>query len=317
MSNPTNIKYPKVIKKTIEDIKSINKKLNDDNDLAVAIEAKTIATNNKSDIDNLKAQQQENVNKFNNILAIANEGNERSKVNTQRLDSVQGKAEAAYNQIGRIDSIQGRVDIAMGQIGVLQTQVNPLIGDVNANKTNINNLINRMDSTEGKANGADQRSLLNSNHIEELYSKVYENANNKHIGYHNVNAGIGDYELKPNTINILSGNSTITITPEKIQTNGSYDGIFYYKYYIMNTYGYSFDITIKIINIDNTSEFIKKTINITQATDDINTFILELYIINSWWYYFASRDSNYNPQPAIEAILIKETPIKTYNYLLN
>ena len=317
MGNPIKPKYPKVIKETIEDIESINKKLNDDNDLAVAIEAKTIATNNKSDIDNLKAQQNANIKRLDEINAIANEGNERSKVNTQRLDSIQGKAEAAYNQISRIDSIQGRVNVLNGQITVLQSQVPALIGDVNANKTNINNLINRMDSTEGKANGADQRSLLNSNHIEELYSKVYENANNKHIGYHNVNSGIGDYELKPNTINILSGNSTITITPEKIQTNGSYDGIFYYKYYIMNNYVYNFDITIKIINIDNTSEFIEKTINITQATDDINTFILELYIINSWWYYFASHDSNHNPQPMMGAILIKETPIKTYNYLLN
>lgn len=317
MSTPTNIKYPKVIKKTIEDIKSINKKLNDDNDLTVAIEAKTIAINNKSDIDNLKAQQQENVNKFNNVLAIANEGNERSKVNTQRLDSVQGKAEAAYNQISRIDNIQGSVDVLNGQISVLQTQVPPLIGDVNTNKTNIANLITRMDTTEGKANGADQRSLLNSNHIEELYSKVYENANNKHISYHSVNPAVGDYELKPNTINILSGNATITIIPEKIQIDTNYNGIFYYKYYIMNSNGGDFNTTIKIINIDNTSEFIEKTINISKQTDDINTFILELYIINWWNMYFSAHDSNHNPQPIREAILIKETPIKNYNYLLN
>lgn len=317
MSTPTNIKYPKVIKEIIEDIKSINKKLNDDNDLAVAIEAKTIAINNKSDVENLKAQQQENINKFNNILGIANEGNERSKVNTQRLDSIQGKAEAAYNQISRIDSIQGSINTANGNISVLQTQVLPLIGHVNTNKTNIANLINRMDTTEGKANGADQRSLLNSNHIEELYSKVYENANNKHIGYHNANPGVGDYELKPNTINILDGNSTITITPEKIQTDSNYNGRFYYKYYIINNGNYNFNITIKIINIDNTSEFIEKTINITQATDDINTFVLELYIINSWNAYFGARDSNHNPQPLKEAILIKETPIKNYNYFLN
>lgn len=48
MSSPINIKYPKVIKKTITDIKQINKKLNNDTNLSVAVEAKTIATNNKN-----------------------------------------------------------------------------------------------------------------------------------------------------------------------------------------------------------------------------------------------------------------------------
>lgn len=206
MSTPINIKYPEIIKKIIKDIKLINKKLNDDTDLTVAIEAKTIATNNKNEVENLKTQQQENINKFDNILAIANEGNERSKVNTQRLDLVQGKAEAAYNQIGRIDSMQGDVNVAKGNVSDLQTKVNPLIGDVNANKTNITNLINRMDTTEGKANGADQRSLVNSDHIEDLYDLFYN-----YRGELNSRMGSSRIPLKNGEIENSYGNVLINV----------------------------------------------------------------------------------------------------------
>lgn len=284
--------------------------------MAVAIEAKAMATNNKNDVDSLKVQQEENINKFNNILGIANEGNERSKVNTQRLDLIQGKAEAAYNQIGRIDTIQGEVNTWSGRITELRDQVNPLIGNVNNNTADIGTLIVRMNDTEGKANGADQRSLLNSEHIEELYAKVYENAN-KHINYYSANPANNDYELRPNTINMLHRHGKITITPEKIETNLNFDGIFYYKYDIINMIAVDLNVTIKIINIDDTSEFIEKTITIPKLTDNINTSSLELYIINEHNYYFTERDSDYNPVPSRESILIKEVPIKTYNYPLN
>lgn len=134
-----------------------------------------IPTSVENQINTIQNQQNANIQRLDQIDGIANEANERSKVNTSRLDDVGGKALAAYEQIGRIDDIQGSISVANGNISDLQSKVNPLIGDVNTNKTNIATLINRMNRTEGKANGADERSLLNSGHIETIYSLVYGN----------------------------------------------------------------------------------------------------------------------------------------------
>lgn len=238
--------------------------------MSVAVEAKTIATNNKNDIDNIKLQQQENINKFDNILAIANEGNERSKVNTQRLDSVQGKAEAAYNQISRIDSIQGDVDVAKGNISDLQAKVDPLIGDVNTNKTNVTNLISRMDTTEGKANGADERSLLNSNHIEDLYDLFY-----KQRGELNSKMGSSSEPLKNGEIESSYGSILINVVLKNKRAP-------YLDYEIYRLIGYkSNKETINIYNTDGETLLYTKDIlfkDYIGDNPDNDRYILNIYV---------------------------------------
>lgn len=130
-----------------------------------------IPTSVENQINTIQNQQNNNIQRLDEIEGIANEANERSKVNTSRLDDVGGKALAAYEQIGRIDDIQGDVNTAKESIKTLQYK----IGEININTGNIETLIDRMDTAEGTANGADKRSLLNSGHIETIYSLVYEN----------------------------------------------------------------------------------------------------------------------------------------------
>lgn len=238
--------------------------------MAVAIEAKTIAMSNKSDVENLKAQQEENINKFNNILGIANEGNERSKVNTQRLDNIQGKAEAAYNQISRIDNIDGTLISVHDKVRILQTQVNPLIGTVNSNQGNILNLITRMDNTEGKANGADQRSLVNSGHIEDLYDLFYN-----YRGELNAKMESSATPLKNGEIDVSYGNILINVVLKNKRS-------VYMDYEIYRLIGFKSDKeVINIYDTDGQTLLYTKNILFSDYIDDNSDndrYILNIYV---------------------------------------
>lgn len=225
---------------------------------------------NKSDVENLKAQQQENINKFDNIQGIANEGNERSKFNTQRLDNIQGKAEAAYNQISRIDNIRGELNSVQGIVSTLQTQADALIGHVRGNIQDIDNLIDRMDSTEGKANGADQRSLLNSGHIEDLYDLFYNYRGE-------LNARMGDSATPLKNGEIENSNGHLLINVVLKNKRGSYED--YEIYRLMGNI--NCQETINIYDTDGQTLLYSKNILFSDYIDDNSDqdrYILNIYV---------------------------------------